>query len=52
MDMFLVAIILIVILVLLAMSIKIANQWERVVVLYLGKFVGIGDPGCSLLFLS
>jgi len=45
MDMFLVAIILIVILALLAMSIKIANQWERVVVLYLGKFVGIRGPG-------
>ncbi|MGB9247121.1 MAG: SPFH domain-containing protein, partial [Methanoregula sp.] len=45
MDMFLVAIILIVILVLLAMSIRIANQWERVVVLYLGRFVGIRGPG-------
>jgi regulator of protease activity HflC (stomatin/prohibitin superfamily) len=37
--------ILIVIIALLAMAIKIANQWERAVVLFLGKFVGIRGPG-------
>ncbi|MEI8330737.1 MAG: hypothetical protein WCF90_03665 [Methanomicrobiales archaeon] len=28
-----------------AVSIRIANQWERAVVLFLGKFVGIRSPG-------
>jgi regulator of protease activity HflC (stomatin/prohibitin superfamily) len=37
--------ILIVIIALLAMAIKIANQWERAVVLFLGKFTGIRGPG-------
>ena len=45
MDITFVAIILIVIVALLAMTIKIANQWERVVVLFLGRFVGIRGPG-------
>ena len=32
---------LIIVVVILAFSIRIVKQWERVVVLYLGKFVGI-----------
>jgi regulator of protease activity HflC (stomatin/prohibitin superfamily) len=46
--------ILIVVIVLLAMAIKIANQWERAVVLFLGRFVGIKGPGIFLIvpFLS
>ena len=40
-----VAVILIVVLAILAMAIRIANQWERAVVLFLGKFVGIKGPG-------
>jgi regulator of protease activity HflC (stomatin/prohibitin superfamily) len=40
-----VAIILFVVVLLLAMAIRIANQWERVVVLFLGRFVGIRGPG-------
>jgi len=48
------AVILIVILALLAMAIKVANQWERAVVLFLGRFVGIKGPGIFLIvpFLS
>ncbi|MGB8218916.1 MAG: slipin family protein [Methanoregula sp.] len=46
--------ILIVVIVLLSMAIKIANQWERAVVLFLGRFVGIKGPGIFLIvpFLS
>jgi regulator of protease activity HflC (stomatin/prohibitin superfamily) len=46
--------ILIVVIVLLTMAIKIANQWERAVVLFLGRFVGIKGPGIFLIvpFLS
>ncbi len=46
--------ILIVVIVLLTMAIKIANQWERAVVLFLGRFVGIKGPGLFLIvpFLS
>jgi len=40
---------LIILLVLLALSIKIVNQWERVVVLYLGRFVGIRGPGLVII---
>ena len=40
---------LIIILVLLALSIKIVNHWERVVVLYLGRFVGIRGPGLVII---
>ncbi|MGA2917079.1 slipin family protein [Methanoregula sp.] len=49
-----VALILIVIVALLAMAIKIANQWERAVVLFLGKFIGIRGPGLFFIvpFLS
>ena len=48
------AVILIVVVALLAMAIKIANQWERAVVLFLGRFVGIKGPGIFLIvpFLS
>jgi regulator of protease activity HflC (stomatin/prohibitin superfamily) len=47
-------VILIVIIALLAMAIKIANQWERAVVLFLGKFIGIRGPGLFIIvpFLS
>jgi regulator of protease activity HflC (stomatin/prohibitin superfamily) len=40
-----IAVILVLALVVLAFAIRIANQWERAVVLYLGKFVGIKGPG-------
>jgi len=40
---------LIILLVLLALSIKIVKQWERVVVLYLGRFVGIRGPGLVII---
>jgi regulator of protease activity HflC (stomatin/prohibitin superfamily) len=40
---------LIIILVLLALSIKIVNHWERVVLLYLGRFVGIRGPGLIII---
>jgi len=40
---------LIILLVLLALSIKIVNHWERVVLLYLGKFVGIRGPGLIII---
>jgi regulator of protease activity HflC (stomatin/prohibitin superfamily) len=48
------AVILIMVVALLAMAIKIANQWERAVVLFLGRFVGIKGPGIFLIvpFLS
>lgn len=42
-------IIFIVIIALLAMAIRIANQWERAVVLFLGKFVGIKGPGLFII---
>ena len=47
-------VILILVVAFLAMAIKIANQWERAVVLFLGKFVGIKGPGVFLIvpFLS
>lgn len=41
--------ILIIIIVLIALSIRIVKQWERVVVLYLGKFVGIRGPGLVVI---
>ena len=47
------AIILLVILgivvLLVALSIRIVKQWERIVVLYLGRFVGIRGPGLIIL---
>ncbi|MGA2122160.1 MAG: slipin family protein [Methanoregula sp.] len=43
------AVILVVVVAILAMAIRIANQWERAVVLFLGKFVGIRGPGLFLI---
>lgn len=42
-------IILLIILALVALSIRIVKQWERIVVLFLGKFVGIRGPGLIVL---
>ena len=42
-------IILVIIIVIAAYSIKIVKQWERIVILYLGKFVGIRGPGLVLI---
>lgn len=42
-------IILIVIIALIALSIRIVKQWERVVVLYRGKFVCIKGPGLVII---
>ncbi len=42
-------VVLIIVVVLLAFSIRIVKQWERVVVLYLGKFVGIRGPGLVVI---
>jgi regulator of protease activity HflC (stomatin/prohibitin superfamily) len=46
-----IAIVLIVaiVLVLIALSIRIVQQWERVVVLFLGRFVGIRGPGLVII---
>lgn len=41
--------VLIISIVLIALSIRIVKQWERVVVLYLGKFVGIRGPGLVVI---
>jgi regulator of protease activity HflC (stomatin/prohibitin superfamily) len=41
--------ILVILIVLIALSIRIVRQWERVVVLFLGKFVGIRGPGLVLI---
>jgi regulator of protease activity HflC (stomatin/prohibitin superfamily) len=41
--------ILIAVIVLIALSIRIVKQWERVVVLYLGRFVGIRGPGLVVI---
>ena len=43
------AVILVVVVAILAIAIRIANQWERAVVLFLGKFVGIRGPGLFLI---
>ncbi|HVP95978.1 slipin family protein [Methanoregula sp.] len=47
-------VVLIIVVVFCAMAIKIANQWERAVVLLLGRFVGIKGPGIFFIvpFLS
>jgi regulator of protease activity HflC (stomatin/prohibitin superfamily) len=45
-----VLVILIVALAVVALSIRIVKQWERIVVLYLGRFVGIRGPG--LVFIA
>jgi regulator of protease activity HflC (stomatin/prohibitin superfamily) len=44
-----IALLVIVVIALLAMAIRIANQWERAVVLFLGKFVGIRGPGLFII---
>jgi regulator of protease activity HflC (stomatin/prohibitin superfamily) len=41
--------ILIIAIVLIALSIRIVQQWERVVVLFLGKFTGIRGPGLVII---
>jgi regulator of protease activity HflC (stomatin/prohibitin superfamily) len=41
--------VLIILVVLIALSVRIVKQWERVVVLYLGKFVGIRGPGLVVI---
>src|SRR5580704_2886565 len=35
---------------LLASSVKVVAQWERMIILRLGKFQGVADPGLRLLF--
>jgi len=42
-------VILAIIIVLAVMSIRIVKQWERIVVLFLGKFVGIRGPGLVVI---
>ncbi len=42
-------VLLVVILALVALSIRIVKQWERIVVLYLGRFVGIRGPGLVVI---
>jgi regulator of protease activity HflC (stomatin/prohibitin superfamily) len=42
-------VVLVIIIILLALSIRIVKQWERIVVLLLGKFVGVKGPGLVLL---
>ena len=42
-------VVLVIALVLVALSIRIVKQWERIVVLYLGRFVGIRGPGLIVI---
>lgn len=52
MDLFtilILAVILIIIIAFLVMAIRIVNQWERAVLLFLGKFVGIKGPGLFII---
>jgi regulator of protease activity HflC (stomatin/prohibitin superfamily) len=44
-----IVIILIIAVVLIALSIRIVRQWERVVVLFLGRFVGVRGPGLVMI---
>ncbi len=44
-----VIVVLIIIISLLLMSIRIVKEWERIVVLFLGKFTGIRGPGLVLI---
>ena len=44
-----IVLIVVIILVIAALSIKIVQQWERVVVLFLGRFVGIRGPGLVII---
>jgi len=41
--------ILLIVIVLISLSIRIVKQWERVVVLFLGKFTGIRGPGLVII---
>ena len=41
------AVILIIIVAILVKAIRIVNEWERAVLLFLGKFVGIKGPGIN-----
>ncbi len=47
--MIIVIVILVIIIALLLMSIRIVKEWERIVVLFLGKFTGIRGPGLVLI---
>ena len=52
MDIFTLIILVIILLVIIAflvMAIRIVNQWERAVILFLGKFVGIKGPGLFII---
>jgi len=42
-------VILAIIVIILALSIRIVKQWERIVVLFLGKFTGIRGPGLVII---
>jgi regulator of protease activity HflC (stomatin/prohibitin superfamily) len=42
-------VVVIVVIVILAMAVKIASQWQRAVVLRLGRFIGIRGPGLFLI---
>ena len=45
----LIVVIFLIILIIAALSIRIVKQWERIVVLFLGKFTGIRGPGLIIL---
>jgi regulator of protease activity HflC (stomatin/prohibitin superfamily) len=45
MTLLILAVILEVIIAILIMAIRIVNQWEQAVILFLGKFIGIKGPG-------
>lgn len=42
--------IVVIVLIILAMSVRIATEWQRAVILRLGRFQKIGGPGIYLLF--
>src|SRR5271165_6115203 len=44
------AVIVIIILVILARSVRIASEWQRAVILRLGRFDHVGGPGLYLVF--
>jgi len=48
-TLFIIAVIVVIVIVLLSQSIRIVRQWERIVVLFLGKYTGIRGPGLVLL---
>jgi regulator of protease activity HflC (stomatin/prohibitin superfamily) len=43
-------VIIVLVLVVLLRSVRIANEWQRAVVLRLGRFIGVRGPGLYLLF--